>query len=33
MSQSGAAGMALDGASAQEILAYYYPGTELVNKY
>ncbi len=33
MSQSGAAGMALDGASASEILSYYYPGTELVNKY
>ena len=33
MSQSGAAGMALEGASAAEILAYYYPGTELVSKY
>lgn len=33
MSQSGAAGLALDGASASEILSYYYPGTELVNKY
>ena len=33
MSQSGAAGMALDGASASEILAYYYPGTELTCKY
>lgn len=33
MSQSGAAGMALDGATAAEILAYYYPGTELVSKY
>ncbi len=33
MSQSGAAGMALDGASAPEILSYYYPGTELVKKY
>lgn len=33
MSQSGAAGMALDGATAPEILAYYYPGTELVTKY
>lgn len=33
MSQSGAAGMALDGASVSEILAYYYPGTELVQKY
>ncbi len=33
MSQSGAAGMALDGASALEILAYYYPGTELTHKY
>lgn len=33
MSQSGAAGMALDGATASEILAYYYPGTELTCKY
>lgn len=33
MSQSGAAGMALDGAAASEILAYYYPGTELTCKY
>lgn len=33
MSQSGAAGLALDGASASEILNYYYPGTELVIKY
>lgn len=33
MSQSGAAGMALDGATASEILSYYYPGTELVNQY
>ncbi len=33
MSQSGAAGMALDGATATEILAYYYPGTELTHKY
>jgi SpoIID/LytB domain protein len=33
MSQSGAAGMALDGAAASEILSYYYPGTELVNQY
>ncbi|MGE5607509.1 MAG: tetratricopeptide repeat protein [Bacteroidota bacterium] len=33
MSQSGAVGMALDGASAAEILAYYYPGTELISKY
>ncbi|NLW47451.1 MAG: SpoIID/LytB domain-containing protein [Firmicutes bacterium] len=33
MSQSGAAGMASDGATASEILSYYYPGTELVNHY
>lgn len=33
MSQSGAAGMALDGASAWEILSYYYPGTELTKNY
>ena len=33
MSQSGAAGMALDGAAVSEILAHYYPGTELTCKY
>jgi stage II sporulation protein D len=33
MSQSGAAGMALDGATVSEILSYYYPGTELANQY